>query len=248
MHSCSGLSVPNRLLAALPTCVYASFQAQLEPVTLEIAEQLHVAGEPLRHVYFPTGAVTVLVCQADRRLPLAAALIGLEGLVGLPVFLGADAAPWGVQVHLAGTALRLPAAALRQLCQKEGALPKQLRAYTDTLLTQVVQSVSCGRFHPLPARLARWLLMTSDYSAENTFSLTHQRLAGLLGVRREAVSNAASALQRQQLIGYRRGLLRVLDRPGLESIACACYQRMQAGARNPPPSKHKTIGAVGNTR
>jgi CRP-like cAMP-binding protein len=150
--------------------------------------------------------------------------------VGLPVFLGAYTARWGAQVHLAGTALRLPAEVLRQICREEGPLPEQLRIYTDTLLAQVIQSAACGRFHPLPARLARWLLMTNDRSSAETLPLTHQALAELLGVRREAVSNAASALQRQRLIGYRRGLLQIFNRVGLEAIACACYQRQDAAA------------------
>jgi CRP-like cAMP-binding protein len=226
MLSSSDPPVHNRLLAALPPSTSAQLQSQLEPVELTLAEYLQVPGEPLRHVYFPTGAVAILVCQIDRRPPLAVGLVGAEGLVGLPVFLGAYTARWGAQVHLAGTALRLPAEVLREICREEGPLPEQLRIYTDALLAQVIQSSACGRFHALPARLARWLLMTSDRSDIDTFPLTHQALAELLGVRREAVSNAAGALQRQRMIGYRRGLLKVMNRAGLEAIACACYRRI----------------------
>ena len=224
MLSPSGSSMHNRLLAALPPDAYAQLKAQWEPIELEVAEHLHVPGEPLRYVYFPTGAVTVLICQVDHRPPLAVGLVGFEGLVGLPVFLGAHSARWGAQVHLAGTALRLPAERLRQMCQEEGPLPEQLRHYTDTLLAQVIQSAACGRFHVLSARLARWLLMTDDCSSADSLPMTHQTLAGLLGVRREAVSNAAGVLQRQHLIGYRRGVLHIFDRIGLEAIACTCYR------------------------
>lgn len=230
MPSSSGPPVYNRLLAALPPRVYAQLQGQLEPIELGLAEHIQVPGEPLRYVYFPTGAVTVLVCQVDRRPPLAVGLVGIEGVVGLSVFLGAQTTHWGAHVHLAGTALRMSAEALRQLCQKEGPLPQQLRRYTDTLLAQIIQSAACGRFHSLPARLARWLLMTGERSDAASLSLTHQVLAELLGVRREAVSHAASALQRQRLIGYRRGLLQIFDRAGLEAVACACYRRMNADA------------------
>jgi CRP-like cAMP-binding protein len=217
----------------LPPRVYAQLQKHLQPVELGVAEYLQIPDKPLRYVYFPTGLVAVLVCRADQRPPFAVGLVGSEGLIGLPVFLGSYTAHWGAQVHLAGTALRLPAEELRQLCQEEGPLSAQLRIYTDTLLAQVIQSAACGRFHLLPARLARWLLMTDDRSDAETFSLTHQALAELLGVRREAVSNAAGVLQRQHLIGYRRGLLRIYDRAGLEAIVCDCYRYPDTGISEP---------------
>ncbi len=225
MHRFSGSSKYNRVLAALPPRAYASLLDQLELVELGLAEYLQVSGEAQRYVYFPTGAVTVLVCQIEQRLPLALGLVGLEGLVGLPVFLGAQTTNWGARVHLAGKALRLPAAVLHQNCREEGPLTEQLRYYTNELLSQIIDNAACGRFHSLPQRLARWLLMTGDRSDRETFLLTHRALAGLLGVRREAVSNAAGALQRRRFIDYRRGLLQIIDRAGLESIACACYRR-----------------------
>jgi CRP-like cAMP-binding protein len=218
------------LLAALPTSASEQLQTQLETVELDLAGYLQVPGETLHDVYFPTGAVIALVCQIDRHPPLAVGLVGPEGMVGLPVFLGADRARWGAQVYLAGTALRLPAEVLRSICQEEGPLSEQLRIYTDALLDQVIESAACGRFHQLSARLARWLLMTDDRSDEATFPLTHQVLAGLLGVRRESVSNAAGMLLEKRLIGYRRGLLQIVDRIGVEAIACACYQRPEGDA------------------
>ena len=217
--------VNNRLLTKLPPRDYVRLRADLEPVLLESAEYLQVPGERLRYVYFPTGAITLLTGQVERRPPLALSLIGAEGLVGLPVFLGAHTMRWGAQVLLAGTALRLPADVMRQIYRQNGALATQLRRYTDALLAQVIQSAACGRFHPLSARLARWLLMTDDFSEADTLPLTHQALAELLGVRREAVSNAAGVLQHQRLISYRRGLLQIIDRGRLESIACSCYRQ-----------------------
>lgn len=219
----------NCLLAALPPDAYAQLKAYWEPIELAAAEYLQVPGDPQHYVYFPTGAVIILVCQIVQRPPLAVGLVGFEGFVGLPVFLGSQNPRWGAQVQLSGTALRLPAEVLRQSCKTEGPIPEQLRHYADTLLTQIIQNAACGRIHSLSTRLARWLLMAHERSPTSEMQLTHQALAERLGVRREAVSNTAGVLQRQGLISYRRGILRILNRTGLESKACSCYRAMDAG-------------------
>ncbi|MCB1809492.1 MAG: Crp/Fnr family transcriptional regulator [Candidatus Competibacteraceae bacterium] len=223
MLSSSGSSTHNRLLAALPPDAYTQLQTQWELIALVVAEYLQVPGEPLSYVYFPTGVVFILVCQVDQRPPLTVSL------VGVPVFLGTYSTRWGARGHLAGRALRLPAEVFRQSCQNEGPLPNLLRGYTALRLAQVIRNVACGRFHLLSARLARWLFKTDDSSPASEMRLTHQALAELLGVRCEAVSHTSGMLQRQQLIGYRRGALRILDHAGLELEACSCYRPMGTG-------------------
>lgn len=215
--------VRNRLLAALPPCACAPLLAQLEPVELAVAQVLQRPGEALPYVYFPTGALTVVLGQVEHRAPLAVALVGAEGVVGLPALLDAQPPAWTAQVYLAGAALRLPVPLLNQRCPGEAALAPLLGRYAATLLTQIIQNAACARFHPLPARLARWLLMTAEHRPAAALPLTHQLLGALLGVRREAVSHAAAALQQRRLIGYQRGCLQILDHSALHARACPCY-------------------------
>ena len=213
----------NYLLTALPPDAYALLKAHWEPIELAAAEYLQVPGEVQHYVYFPTGACYCLG-MSGRAAPSACRGVWSvsKDLWDYRCFLGAQCPRWQAQVQLAGTALRLPAEILRQSCSEKGPLTELLRDYTDTLLAQVIQNAACGRFHSLLNRLARWLLMTDDRSDSSIFLLTHQVLGELLGVRREAVSTAAGVLQRHQLISYRRGNLRILDRTGLEAMACTC--------------------------
>ncbi|HWP52499.1 MAG TPA: helix-turn-helix domain-containing protein, partial [Pyrinomonadaceae bacterium] len=98
-----------------------------------------------------------------------------------------------------------------------------LRRYTHSRLTQIAQGAACNRFHPIDARLARWLLMTRDRMGTDEFRLTQEFLSNMLGVRREGVNKAAGILQQQDLISYSRGHLLILNRAGLTAIACHCY-------------------------
>ncbi|MCA1555830.1 MAG: helix-turn-helix domain-containing protein, partial [Acidobacteria bacterium] len=127
-------------------------------------------------------------------------------------------------VQGAGSAMRMKAATLRKETDHGGPLHKLLNLYTNSLLTQISQSAACNRFHSVNVRLARWLLMTHDRVEGDEFRLTQEFLSHMLGVRREGVTLAASVLQKQKLISYSRGHLRVLNRAGLEAAACKCYR------------------------
>jgi CRP-like cAMP-binding protein len=119
---------------------------------------------------------------------------------------------------------------MRKHVGHEGPLPDLLRRYTNSLLAQISQTAACNRFHALEARLARWLLMTHDRIRSNEFQLTQEFLSHMLGVRREGVTNAARALQRQNLIRYVRGQITILDRAGLEARSCGCYEIVKLDA------------------
>jgi CRP-like cAMP-binding protein len=222
------LLTANRLLAALPRRLHPPMLACLEPVVLPLAHVLVVPGARMRHVYFPTAGVVALLAQVNDHPPVAVGMVGAEGLVGLSMVCGERVAAVGAIVQVAGTALRLSAQARRPGGPLWGALQVLVGRYTGALVLQLAQQAACSQFHGLEARLGRWLLMTHDRAPAEAWQLTQHFLATLLGVRRESVTQAAHRLQARQLIDYRRGQLRLLDRPGLARVACPCYVQMQA--------------------
>jgi CRP-like cAMP-binding protein len=215
--------IANNVLAALPRKTYQDLLSGLEPVTLTFGEVLYEPGEPIRDVYFPTGCLVSLLTLVEGRLALEVGMVGREGMVGVALALGIGVSPVRALVQGSGTALRMSAARFRKELQRSAALQRELYRYTHSLMAQITQTAACNRFHMVPARLARWLLMTRDRVRSGQFHLTHEFLAHMLGVRRVGVTQAASALQRRKLIAYRRGHITILDHGALETASCACY-------------------------
>jgi len=223
LSSASG-QIANSLLAALPREDYRSLLGELEPVMLTSGEVLYEHGERIRHVYFPGDAqVSLLIVMPDRKA-LEVGLVGREGVVGIPLALGAEASPVRALVQGSGSALRMKAASFREALARCLALQHELHHYAYAKLGQARQTAACNRFHQVEARLAGWLLMTRDRVRSDQFHLTHEFVAATLGIRRVGVTNAASALQRRKLISYRRGNIRILDRKGLKAASCGCYE------------------------
>jgi CRP-like cAMP-binding protein len=218
------VSVANGLLAALPYAEYQRLVAGLEPVTLTLGEVLHAPGAPIQHVYFPIDCLVSLLTAVDGRHALEVGRVGHEGMVGIPLALGADVSPVRALVQVTGTAMRMEAAAFRKELLPSLPLQRVLYRYTHALMAQFSQTAACNNYHAVKARLARWLLMTHDRVRSNEFRLTHELVAEMLGIRRAGVSTAAGVLQKQKLISYRRGNIRILDRKGLEAAACKCYR------------------------
>lgn len=216
--------VANRLLAALPAKDYERLLLELEPVTLTFGDILFEPGENIRHLYFPNNSIISLLSTVGDREHLEVGIVGNDGMAGLPVFMGVNKSRTRGLVQGEGSALRMKAAALRkELSNGSGALQKLLHLYTHSLLTQISQSAACNRFHLVNPRLARWLLMMHDRIEGDEFRLTQEFLSLMLGVRREGVTLAAGNLQKQKLIRYSRGQIRILDRAGLEAASCKCY-------------------------
>jgi len=213
----------NRLLASLPREIYRQLAPGLVPVSLAFGEVLHEPGAPMRAAYFPVHAAVSLLTVAEGHGTLEVGLVGNEGMVGIALALGLRASPVRALVQGGGSALRLSAARLRAGLRESPALAAALQRYAAARMAQLARSVACHRFHRVEARLARWLLLTRDRAGAGEIRLTHTFLARMLGVRREGVTGAASALQRRGLIGYRRGGIRILERAGLEAAACGCY-------------------------
>jgi CRP-like cAMP-binding protein len=214
----------NKLLAALPRREYQRLLPGLEEIPLLFEKVLYEAGELIFDVYFPTSGIVSLLAAVEDRATLEVGLVGREGMVGVPAFMGVEASHNRAVVQGAGFALRMGARVFRKECDDGGSLPRLLRRYTHSLLTQISQSAVCNRFHPIDARLARWLLMTRDRMCADEFRLTQEFLSNMLGVRREGVNKAAGRLQQQHLITYSRGTLTILNPAGLEAVACQCYE------------------------
>ncbi|QTN21095.1 Crp/Fnr family transcriptional regulator [Rhizobacter sp. AJA081-3] len=194
-----------------------------EPVELVLAEVLYERDTVVSHVYFPVDGFVSLVTQVDKHPSLEVGMVGREGMVGAPMALGIATTPLRAVVQGAGSAWRIGAVPFRRELARSPALKQCLDRYLYVIMAQLATSAACLRFHLIEPRLARWLLMTQDRAHADSFHVTHDFLAYMLGVRRVGVTMAAGALQASGLIEYHRGELKVLDRAGLEAAACSCY-------------------------
>jgi CRP-like cAMP-binding protein len=213
----------NSLLELLPRKDRERLLGQAKSVELQFEEILWHAGKPARYAYFPLTAFISLVASIDAEPVLEVGMAGFEGMLGAQLALGSSAAPLHAVVQGAGTAWRISTTVFVGELDQSAALRQLVDAYLSVLMSQVSTSAACVRFHSIGPRLARWLLMTQDRARSDTFSVTHQFLSYMLGVRRVGITAAAGALQDQQLITYSRGAVSIIDRKGLEAAACSCY-------------------------
>jgi CRP-like cAMP-binding protein len=213
----------NRILASLPSVDRQLLLAACEPVDLVFADIISQPGERIDHVYFPIDSCISLVTPIDGYAALEVGMIGNEGMLGITLTLGVDISPLHALVQVSGRALRMDRTRFRRVFAQSPQLQRRLSRYVYVLMNQVAQTAACTRFHVVEARLARWLLMTHDRAHSDAFHLTHEFLGHMLGVRRAGVTKAATSLQNQEFISYRRGNIRILDRAGLEQASCVCY-------------------------
>jgi len=218
----------NRILGSIPPREYQRLGDQLGLVTLRFGQVLYEPGKAIRYVYFPINCLVSLLTAVDRRRTLEVGMVGNEGMAGMPFILGMGVSGVRALVQGAGAALRMAAGPFRIEFDRNAALQQALYRYTYALMAQISQTAACNRFHDAEARLARWLLMTSDRVGSHEFALTQEFLAHMLGLRRVGVTEAASALKRRKLIDYTRGKLRILDVAGLRQASCSCYQIVNA--------------------
>ena len=213
----------NHLIELLPVADRSRLLALCEPVELALSEVLCEPGEPTRHVYFPTQGYISLVALTDGSSGVEVGMVGREGMLGAQLVLGVSTVPLHALVQGPGMALRIATAPFKRELARSAALRRGLNRYLYVLMAQQASSAACLRFHLIGQRLARWLLMSQDRAHSDSFYLTHEFLAYMLGMRRVGITAAASALQRDGLIEYHRGEITVLDRSGLEAAACSCY-------------------------
>ena len=216
-------AVENHLIELLPRADRRRLLAVSESFPLVLAEVLCERGESARHVYFPIEGFISLVTTIDKHPGLEVGMVGREGMLGAHVALGVATTPLRALVQGSGRAWRIGVGAFRRELDRSPTLQRSLNRYLYVLMSQLAGSAACLRFHLIGPRLARWLLMSHDRAHTDSFRVTHEFLAYMLGVRRVGITMAAGALQHSGLIRYHRGELTVLDRPGLEAAACDCF-------------------------
>lgn len=225
-------TVKNRILGALPELEFAMLAKHLVHVDLEMGQCLHHAGDKLETVFFvESGFISVLTMLSDGQ-PLEIGLVGVEGVAGVSVVLGATASYNETMCQTGGGAYRIPVAALKSAFEHAPHLRDLLLRYVHVFSVQVAQTAACNAHHELGQRLARWLLGAHDRSGVPELSLTQDLIAVMLGVRRSTVSVAAGTLQKAGILRYQHGKITVLDRVGLENAACECYEAVTGEYRS----------------
>ena len=249
----------NGLLAAWPVAEWAALAPELDWVNLDQGQMLYEAGAPLRHVYFPATAVVSLVSSLRSGASAEVAMVGHEGLVGVTAFLGGGTAYTSAVVQSPGQAWRLNANTLGQHVRRSGPVLQLMLGYTQALLSHMAQTSACHCHHGLDQQLCRWLLLHLDRQDHDQVRVTQERIAAMLGVRREGVTGGALKLQKAGLIRYMRGRIDVLDRAGLEALSCECYAIVKdvydrlRGSQPPPrtcgveQTPHATARMLGST-
>jgi CRP-like cAMP-binding protein len=191
---------------------------------MPLGDVVYESGRQIDHVYFPTDSIVSLLYVLENGASAEIAVVGNEGVVGVSLFMGGETTPSRAVVQSAGTAYRLPGAIMKQEFTRGGAMQHLLLRYTQALITQMAQTAVCNRHHSVDQQLCRWLLLSIDRLTSPEIEMTQELIANMLGVRREGVTEAAGKLQTAGVISYRRGHIKVLDRPRLEKMSCECYE------------------------
>jgi CRP-like cAMP-binding protein len=216
------------LLDAFEPDARSRIAAQMQPVSHKLGEIICEAGGPLEHAYFPEGCVLSLLTILENGSEIECANIGREGAFGLFSAMYSRVSFTRCTVQLEGPMIRCEIAYLQDEFSKSPHLQNLLVSYSETLLSQVMQTAACNSLHSVEERMSRWLLMMHDRAEGENLTYTHEFLAQIMGANRTSVTLAARSLQNQGLISYRRGLMQVRDRAGLEAASCECYAVVRA--------------------
>jgi CRP-like cAMP-binding protein len=190
---------------------------------MRLRDVLYEPNAPIQHVYFPQHGVASLLAVDNAGAGVEVVSVGNEGMTGMALVHGAESSPHKCIVQIAGEGTRIAAGTFRELLPSLPTLRRLLHRYANAMFNEAAQTIICNRRHSFEERCARWLLLTDDRVQGSEFTLTHEFLSYMLATRRPSVSVAAGRLQQDGLIRYRRGVIRILDRAGLEDSACECY-------------------------
>jgi len=220
----TGKVVKNRILLGIPDYEYRNVRPYLEFLELPHHFCLHRPGQKLRFLYFLNRGIASIVVVTRGGRDVEAGVVGCEGFVGAPLIAHINRSPLREQMQIAGDGFRVAAHALQTILAESPILLHSLTRYAVLLGMQVAQTAACNRLHEVQQRLARWLLLAQDRLSSPTVPITHDFLATMLGTDRPSVSLAAAELQRWKAIGYKRGIVKVLNRKRLERASCECYE------------------------
>jgi len=228
----------NLILSALPPADYQRLLPELEYVEMPLGHSLYESGAHLPHVYFLVEGIVSLLYVTKGGNSAELAVVGREGMIGVSLFMGGETTPNRAVVQSTCKAYRLPAEVLKSHFAEGGAFQLILLKFTQALITQISQTAVCNLHHSVDQQLCRWLLLSLDRLPENKLQMTQELISNMLGVRRQGVTESAGKLEREGLITYSRGLITVLDRPGLEERACECYSVVKRETERLLPSRH----------
>jgi CRP-like cAMP-binding protein len=223
-HSTDSVHRANQLLEGLSPQDFELLERDLVLAPLVLHEGVFGAGEPAEYVWFPHQGVISLVAVDAEGEAVEVATVGREGMTGLALVLGSETMTNRAMVQVVGRGSKMRASAFRTALQASPGLRQHMLRYILAVVTQISQNAACNQLHAINTRCARWLLTTHDRVEGDSFGLTQEYLAMMLGVTRVSVSAAAGALQKAGLIRYARGIVTITDRAGLEDAACACYR------------------------
>lgn len=214
----------NNLINSLPRKERKQILEKAKIVDLQLGEIVCESGQLFQHVYFPlTGFISLLATTESTNKSLEINLIGNEGMLGSTILLGINSVPMTAIIQGAGTFLEISVSEFQRMLLNYSKLRRLCNRYLYVQMIQLTQNAACIQFHSIESRLSRWLLMTQDRAHSDKFMITHVFLSYMLGVRRSSITNAASKLKHHHLIEYSRGKITVIDRRGLKSASCKCY-------------------------
>ena len=213
----------NQLIAALSQAELARWLPHLEPAHMPLGAVIYESGCEMTHMYFPTTSIVSLLYVMKSGASAEIAVVGHEGVVGMPLIMGGGSTPSLALVHSAGEGFRLAANLMLEAFERGGPLMHLLLRYTQSLITQMAQTAVCNRHHSLDQQLCRWLLLSLDRLRSNELVMTQELISNMMGVRREGVTEAAGRLHKAGIIEHHRGRIIVLDRDRLEALTCECY-------------------------
>ncbi len=218
------LVLRNQILRSLPRQNYPLLFSNLQPVRLERGQILYDFAGTIRSAFFIASGMVSLLATTEDGSTTQVAMVGEEGVLGLPALLMVDKAPYQVMVQIPGHAMRVRISIMVEEFRRSGPFQDVLLRYLHCLISQISQSAACNRFHTLEQRLGRWLLTAHDKVQPRDLVLTQEMLAQMLGAKRTNVTKVAAILKQKGVIQYRHGRIQILDRPALEQLSCECYR------------------------